>query len=240
MNIKSPRQIATENGWITYASGKICPKGHLSDRYTKSGGCIECRAVGQQKQRTATLVSPKQSEMVSSRKEALSLGHSQYQSATPCKHGHISPRRTKTGECVMCRQIGVSAWFKRNPEKSVEYAKKYDDKIKQRYVKNKDKIAIRVKEYRKNNPAIHQARVRARQAAKAKRTAGWLTAEDKWLIDEIYDLAVLRTKLHGFSWHVDHIIPLRGKFVSGLHVPSNLQVIPWFDNVKKANGYKVQ
>lgn len=33
---------ATEKGLFTYNTGKPCSNGHISDRYTKSGGCIEC------------------------------------------------------------------------------------------------------------------------------------------------------------------------------------------------------
>ena len=58
-----------------------------------------------------------------------------------------------------------------------------------------------------------------------------------WLIKEVYELAQLRTKLFGFSWHVDHIIPLKGKLVSGLHVIENLQVIPGIENIIKKNSY---
>ena len=71
------------------------------------------------------------------------------------------------------------------------------------------------------------------------RTPAWLTVDDLWLIEQAYELAALRTKLFGFSWHVDHILPLQGKQVSGLHVPTNLQVIPWVDNVRKANRFEV-
>ena len=77
-----------------------------------------------------------------------------------------------------------------------------------------------------------------RRTAKIKRTPAWLTADELWLIEQAYDLATLRTKMFGFSWHVDHVLPLQGRFVSGLHVPENLQVIPGVLNVAKANKYK--
>jgi hypothetical protein len=54
---------------------------------------------------------------------------------------------------------------------------------------------------------------------------------------EAYDLADMRSKLFGFLWHVDHIIPLQGKKVSGLHTISNLQVIPAIINTRKSNKW---
>ena len=68
-----------------------------------------------------------------------------------------------------------------------------------------------------------------------QRTPAWLDEDDIWMMREAYKLARMRTKMFGFSWHVDHILPLQGKTVSGLHVPTNIQVIPWLDNVKKHN-----
>lgn len=57
----------------------------------------------------------------------------------------------------------------------------------------------------------------------------------EFVYSEAYDLCKLREKVTGFSWHIDHIIPLNGKTVSGLHVWNNLQVIPASVNLSKGN-----
>lgn len=38
-------------------------------------------------------------------------------------------------------------------------------------------------------------------------------------------------------YHVDHIIPLCGKSVSGLHIASNLRIITKVENYKKRNHF---
>jgi hypothetical protein len=79
----------------------------------------------------------------------------------------------------------------------------------------------------------------SRRALKLQRTPAWLTKVDKDCMKNEYKLAALQTKITGEPWHVDHIIPLQGKYVSGLHVPSNLQVIRGVENISKHNNYEV-
>jgi hypothetical protein len=76
-----------------------------------------------------------------------------------------------------------------------------------------------------------------RRAKKLNATPLWLVSDDLWLIEEIYRLATLRTKVTGIKWAVDHIIPLQSDLVCGLHLPSNLQVITAVDNSIKGNKF---
>lgn len=89
----------------------------------------------------------------------------------------------------------------------------------------------------KDNPGKASSHCRRYQTKLVNRLPAWLTVDDMFLIDEAYELAVLRTRLTGIRWSVDHIIPLNGKHVSGLHVPENLQVITLRGNRQKGNKY---
>lgn len=88
--------------------------------------------------------------------------------------------------------------------------------------------------YRKANLGKFAAYSGKRRARKLNATPEWA---NEFFIEEAYDLAKIRTKITGFEWHVDHIIPLQGRNVCGLHVENNLQVIPWFENISKGNKY---
>jgi hypothetical protein len=137
----------------------------------------------------------------------------------------------------------VNAWSKANPEKvkaaKRKYAENNKEACRQRIAAwreaNKEKMDAARKAWNLLNKHKLQATVRKRQAAKSKRTPAWLSRDDHWFMEEMYDLAIRRTQALGFSWHVDHIVPLQGATVCGLHVPWNLQVIPAIENCKKGN-----
>jgi len=90
------------------------------------------------------------------------------------------------------------------------------------------------------NPAAHRQRIadflpRDYGIAKAIRTPAWA---DRKAIAAVYKAARQLTKATGIKYAVDHIIPLRGSKVSGLHVHNNLQVITASANSAKHNKYQ--
>lgn len=97
----------------------------------------------------------------------------------------------------------------------------------------------KMRDRQKTNPVGYAVASAKRRAAKVQRTPHWLSEDDLWMIEQAYELAALRTKMFGFAWHVDHVIPLFGKKVSGLHTPYNLQVIPGSLNIAKNNRFEV-
>lgn len=110
-------------------------------------------------------------------------------------------------------RAGIDAWRERNPGR-------YEQAIKDWASRNRDKV---------------NATWMRREAGKKNRTPAWLTPDELWMIEQAYDIAALRTKMLGIQFHVDHILPLQGKTVSGLHVPWNLQVITAKENQMKSN-----
>lgn len=44
----------------------------------------------------------------------------------------------------------------------------------------------------------------------------------------------------GMPHHVDHVIPLQGDFVSGLHVETNMQILTGSENSRKCNRFEVE
>jgi len=136
-------------------------------------------------------------------------------------------------------------WYAKNKEsvkkRATQWRKENRDKANEstlaHYYRNKERRQEQHKAWAQANKGKVTARVRKYEIAKLNRTPQWLSKDDLWIIEEIYDLSYKRTKMTGIKWHVDHIIPLQGKLISGLHVPANLQVIPAIINMGKGNKF---
>lgn len=136
-------------------------------------------------------------------------------------------------------------YYEENKEKLLLRQKDYDlirrdfisQYLKDRYnrVKHTEEYRKKYKEYYEINKESFMNRAAKRRAAKLKALPKWLTKEELEQIKELYEIARMFKIYTGQEYHVDHIVPLQGKNVCGLHVPWNLQVILATDNLSKSN-----
>jgi hypothetical protein len=111
---------------------------------------------------------------------------------------------------------------------SIEYITEYRKNYRH---KNKQKIS----EYYKTKMKCPIA-LKAKAAREAKRRSIKLNACVKWAdLNKIKNIYLNCPA----GYHVDHIIPLQGKNVCGLHIENNLQYLPAIENFKKHNKFEV-
>jgi len=136
-------------------------------------------------------------------------------------------------------------WYERNKALTIERSRLWaltnPEKRQAIHRKNREKDLenhnARNREWNKNNKPVKAALEGKRRSAQIQRTPIW--DPNAHLIIAKYQLAAMFTQASGTPHHVDHIIPLQGRKVSGLHVFSNLRVIPGSDNVKKSNKFPI-
>ena len=96
---------------------------------------------------------------------------------------------------------------------------------------HRDEAAILRKKWSIDNRHKRNASTAKRRARKIRACPNWLTPEQSEEIEAIY----AECQKMGGGYSVDHIIPLQGENVRGLHVPWNLQIINVIINIRKSN-----
>lgn len=164
------------------------------------------------------------------RQDAILQGLTRYFTGKPCKHGHVAERYTGNKTCCVCGNAGANKVKRRDRAKYIAHATNW---------KKQNPLKVKESNLKTNqaNPAKRNLWTANYRSAKDRRTPAWLTDFDKLKIECMYSIASMLTRENKEPWHIDHIIPLRGENVSGLHVPSNLQFISGIDNVRKRNQY---
>lgn len=143
-------------------------------------------------------------------------------------HKHNRCKFGVRNECKPCRNKRQKQWQIDNRQKYLDYQSNHYKENKDYYYEmaknNPNRKINKRKEYEKNKKD-YLARAKSRKKHILGATPKWADLEK---IKEIY-----RNCPDGY--HVDHIIPLRGKKVCGLHVHWNLKILTAKENLQKGN-----
>lgn len=206
------RNEAIANGLKRYFNGKPCPAGHVAERLVSNWGCMECSAGRFQKYYSINSVEQKQ---------------------------RAKEWRKRNPDKVLASK---REWENDNKDKKSAYDKKSHEKYREKRLKviaayrklNAARIKEITKQWKIKNHSRVLASVRSRDARKKQAIPPWANLDK---IEAIYDECIRISELTGIKHHVDHIVPMKGRLVSGLHVETNLQLLEAKENLKKGNSW---
>lgn len=188
------------------------------------------------------------------RDEARANGLRRYFTGRPCIHGHVAERLVSNKACVECDRVNKAKMYAcGDPRVRAQDKKRYwkdvaksrannlanyrkhaakrraYDKARASTPKRAAEVNMRTLAYAKRHRGRMNARLALRRARQKQATPVWLTHS------QLAEMQVIYEHARANSLEVDHVIPLSGEMVSGLHVPWNLQAIPRTENRRKAN-----
>lgn len=129
-------------------------------------------------------------------------------------------------------------WRAENPDRLKKYDKRYYEENKEKRALNSAKWIAANQERRKKimkdwyatNPHLNAFYSSKWRKECRRATPEWANWQE---IAQIYDDSTALTKETGIQHHVDHICPVQGKTICGLHIHQNMRIIPATENVKK-------
>lgn len=225
------RKDAKAQGLKRYFTGKPCRRGHDAERFVSDGYCCACSGALSKQWKAAN---PEKT------KEVQAAASAKYRAENPDK------AVAATARWQAANKDRINKGRRARPAESKEKA---NARRRQRRADDPElraKEAARHARWLEKNPGYTQAYIKANSARRNASTARWraarLGATPKWLSDSdlqnikaFYAEAQMLTDATGVEYHVDHIVPLQGENVCGLHVAWNLQVLVGTENCRKLN-----
>lgn len=169
------------------------------------------------------------------RAEAREQQKPRYFTGKPCRYGHLAERFTLDARCINCSRNHSAKSRSRHLETrraaDREYARTHAEERSSYHrnwvAENREKVAAANRDWRLQNRERRLDHHKRYYAAKIRATPPWV---DKAAIEDFYSRCP-----NGMT--VDHVVPLQGELVSGLHVPWNLQYLTPVENSSKGNRH---
>lgn len=225
------KKDAKAKGLKRYFTGEPCKHGHIAERYM-SGSCMECKDSQSTKWRIDHPEDIKRIQDKCNKGRRDSQREYRHRPDVAQKI-HETNKAWQSKNREKCRAY-TKKWCEANPDKCAEYRSRPEVKarmsaITRKWAKdNPERRAL----WGKNNPEKRRAISGRRYAKKKMAMVPWA---DSQKIAAIYAEAERLTRETGIPHEVDHIIPIGGKTVMGLHHQDNLRVVTRTENRSKGN-----
>lgn len=255
-----PRKIAKERGLKHYQSASLCPFNNIAPRLVSSKGCVclECKAKRSIKKKQ--WVEENKDHVKSYQKEYIKSIPLEIRRAKQRVYRSLNTEQTRTSQRIW--RIKNKSKLKVYGQ---VYRKKYAVTLRLKYLKNRlshiayaseyrllhkestllsssrwrrnnpEKVSEYSKNWRQNNPEKSYTYSNARRSQVKNSILTIWNELDEFVLQQTYELCKLREKCLNIKFQTDHMIPLRSKTVSGLHVWNNFQCLPQVINMFKQN-----
>lgn len=234
-------KAARAAGLTRYFTGAACPKGHIAERSVVNSSCVICRNEASKTSRRKNPEAYRAASKVyyAQNRDELCEKSRRWRIENPDKY-----RATKE-KCYQehrDRRLAQMAAYQRSNrgaanERNRAYELRHRESVLARkrayWTRNRETRLLFKKAYYRRNTAKYRAWWSSYRARKMRAMPAWASKD---AISNLYEMARGLTLKTGIPHEVDHIIPLRGKYVCGLHVETNLRVVPWFVNRRKHNN----